>query len=190
MLNIFRDQTRDVLARELAGVGIKAKIGERGREEEKIRSGFKWLFQGSLGVIDIEDGVVKWVNVVRLKRRDKNSPPPVHRVVFGIPDHNLPESHHPLKLLTVRKKSFPLFGKVVKVDWKGDSVLLPLITDFSNDVIVDQVVKELGNLQVRTHPGRFRGFTVEVDRKFRPTLEHWKAIQKIAGYLLASSRNL
>jgi len=83
MLNIFRDQTRDVLARELAGVGIKAKIGERGREEEKIRSGFKWLFQGSLGVIDIEDGVVKWVNVVRLKRRDKNSPPPFIELSLG-----------------------------------------------------------------------------------------------------------
>jgi hypothetical protein len=189
VLDKFRDKTRDALVHDLAALGIKAKMGERGREEERIRSGFKLLLQRSLGVIDIEDGPVKWINVVRLKSRDKNAPP-VHRVVFGIPNNNLPEKHHSLKLSTVRKKSFPLFGKVVDVDWKGDSDLLPLITEFSNDVTVDQVVKELGNLQVRTHPGRFRGFTVEVDRKFRPTLEHWEAIHKIAEYLQASTRNL
>jgi hypothetical protein len=189
MLNKLRDKSRDALARDLDALGIKAKMGERGREEEKIRSGSKWLFQRSLGVIDVEGGPVKWINVVRLKSRDKNGPP-VHRVVFGIPDDNLPEKHHALKLSTVRKKSFPLFGKVIDIDWKGDSVLLPLIIDFSNDATVAQVVKGLGNLQVRTHPGRFLGFTVEVDRKFRPTLEHWEAIHKIAEYLLASTRNL
>jgi heat shock protein HspQ len=92
-----------------------------------------------------------------------------------------------LKLSTVRRKAFPLFGKVIDVDWKGDSSLLPLITGFSNDAVVDKVVKELGNLQVRTHLGRFQGFTVEVDRKFRPTNRHWEAIQKIAEYLSAST---
>jgi hypothetical protein len=189
MLNKLRDKSRDALAMDLAALGIRAEIAERGREEEKIRSGFKWLLQRSLGVIDIEGGPVRWINVVRLKRRDKNGPP-VHRIVFGIPNDNLPESHHPLKLSTVRKKSFPLLGKVVDVEWKGDQVLLPLITDFSNDEAVDHVVKELGNLQVRTHPGRFQGFTVEVDRKFEPTLEHWDAMRKIAEYLLASTRNL
>lgn len=189
MLNKLRDQSRDALARDLSALGIKATMGERGRGEEGIRSGFRWMCQRSLGVIDTEDGPVKWINVVRLKSRDKNGPP-IHRVVFGIPDSNLPENHHPLKLSTVRKKSFPLFGKVVDVEWKGDSVLLPLVTAFSNDATVDQVVKELGNLQVRTHPGRFQGFTVEVDRKFKPTLEHWEAIHKIAGYLLASTRTL
>jgi hypothetical protein len=163
-------------------------MGERGREQERIRSGFKWLCQVSLGVIDIEEGPVKSVNVVRLKRRDKNSGP-IHRVVFGIPDNNLPAQHHLLKLVTVRKKSFPLFGKVVNVDWKGDQILIPLITDFSNDPTVDQVVKGLGNFQVRTHPGLFRGFTVEIDRKFRPTHEHWEGIHKIAEYLLSSTRS-
>ena len=189
MRNMLRDNTRDAFTRDLCAIGVKAVMAERGREEEKIRSGNKWLFQRSLGVIDIEDGPIQWINVVRLKSRDKNGPP-IHRVVFGIADPNLPESHHPLKLTTVRKKSFPLFGKIVAVDWNGDSALLPLITAFSNDAAVDQVVKELGNLQVRTHPGRFRGFTVEVDRKFRPTLEHWEAIHKIAEYLLASTRTL
>jgi len=190
MLNrlLPRDRARDTLTRDLTDLGVKAKMGERGREEERMRSGSKWLFQGSLGVVDIEDGPVKWINLVRLKRRDKNGPP-VYRVVFGIPDNNLPEEHHPLKLSTVRKKSFPLFGKVVDVDWKGDVTLSPLVTDFSNDALVDHVVKDVGNLQVRTHPGRFRGFTVEVDRKFRPTREHWEAIHKIAEYLLASTRN-
>jgi hypothetical protein len=189
MLNMLRDHTRDALARDLSALGVKATMGERGRKEEKIRSGSKWLFQRSLGVIDVEEGPLKWINVIRLKNRDRNGPA-IHRVVFGIPDNHLLEQHHPLKLSTVRKKSFPLFGKVIDVDWEGDSVLLPLITDFSNDAAVDQVVKELGNLQVRTHPGLFRGFTVEVDRKFRPTLQHWEAMHKIAKYLLASTRNL
>ncbi len=188
MLNRLQDQTRNVLTRDLDALGIKAEMGARARKEEKLRSGSRWLFQSSLGVIDIAGGLVRWINVVRLKKRDKNGPPR-YRVVFGVPDNNLPEKHHPLKLSTVRKKAFPFLGKVIDIDWKGDSALLPLITDFSNDSTVDQFVKEVGNLQVRTHPGRFQGFTVEIDRKFRPTLEHWGAIQKIAEYLLASTRN-
>lgn len=185
----FRDQSRDVLARDLAALGIHIHLADRGRKEEKIRAGFRWLGSVSLGVIDIDGGPVTWINVVRIKRRDRNSGP-MYRVVFGIPNDKLPENHHPLKLTTVRKKTFPVFGKVTDVDWNGSAVLLPLITTFSNDSAVDQFVTEVGNLQVRTHPPQFQGFTIEVDRKFRPNLQHWAAIQKIAEYLLATTRDL
>jgi hypothetical protein len=59
MLNRLRDKSRDKLAHDLSALGIKAEIGARGREQEKIRSGSKWLFQASLGVIDIGEGPVK-----------------------------------------------------------------------------------------------------------------------------------
>ena len=185
----FRDQSRDVLGRDLAALGIRVHLADRGRKEEKIRAGFRWLGSVSLGVIDIDGGPVTWINVVRIKRRDRNSGP-MYRVVFGIPNDKLPENHHPLKLTTVRKKTFPVFGKVTDVDWNGNAVLLPLITTFSNDSAVDQFVTEVGNLQVRTHPPQFQGFTIEVDRKFRPNLQHWAAIQKIAEHLLATTRDL
>jgi hypothetical protein len=74
MRNMLRDNTRDAFTRDLCAIGVKAVIAERGREEEKIRSGSKWLKQRSLGVIDVQEGAVKWINVVRLKSRDSRGP--------------------------------------------------------------------------------------------------------------------
>ena len=57
----LRDKTRDNLADALNALGVGAEIAERGRSEE--RAGASWA--QSLGVIDVAEGPVRWVNVVR-----------------------------------------------------------------------------------------------------------------------------
>ena len=55
----MRDKSRDELANILNLVGVKAKMAERGRVEEKIED--SW-YQRPLGIIDIPEGPIRWIN--------------------------------------------------------------------------------------------------------------------------------
>ena len=48
----------------------------------------------------------------------------------------------------------------------------------------------LGSLEIRSHSEEFQGWTLQVDRRFEPTIQDWEAIQRIADYLLSSPRIL
>ena len=91
-----------------------------------------------------------------------------------------------VKIKTVRKKSFPLFGKVVDVAWEGDDYGTGLVRTLSNDYTVKRWVKKIGNLEVRRDAEEFRGWTLQVDKRLTPTRQDWDIIRKIADYLLSS----
>ena len=149
------------------------------------------LGQCSLGLIDIRtDGPISWINVVRTKSADKHGPAR-YRVVFGIPDQNTPMNHKQLKLKTVRKKTFPLFGRVIGVSWRGEADTLGLVGTISKDEEIDRAVANLGDVTIFTHPNQFQGWTIEINKIFSPhppsvTIDRWESLEKIANYLLAS----
>lgn len=183
----LRDKSRDDMVQRLNATGVKATMSERGRPEEGIRSG---RFHRSLGLIDIEEDVINWINVVRIKSRDKNGPSR-YRTVFAIPDATVPLEHEALKVATVRKKSFPIFGKVVGIHWQSEEKLNPLVELFTKDKEVESLVTEVGDVQIHTHPGIFQGWTIEiltVGSVFEPHKIHWNVIHKIADYLTSSPR--
>jgi hypothetical protein len=199
MNGMFRDKYGDEVFEGLNASGVKAELVDRGRFEEEIRSGPKSLKlligRGSLGLIDILDGgPIRWVNVVRLKRRDKNSGPK-YRLVFGIPDVNIPMDHVQFKIKTVRKKAFPVLGNVIDVYWEAKGDIQSLVKMFSDDVDIDKAVTEMGDMSVYTHPNKFQGWTLEVGGglmmgRFIPTRSRWTVFQKIADHLLSFSSSL
>ena len=194
MLEAFRDKSRDTVAASLAAASIQAEMVDRDleRPEEKIRT-FKLFGHSSLGLIDIRtDDPISWINVVRIKRADKHGPAR-YRVVFGIPDPSIPMIHKRLKLKTVRKKTFPLFGKVIDVTWKGESHTIPLAKTLSEDEEIDRAVADLGDMTIFTHPNQFQGWTIEINKIFSPhppavTISRWEALKNIANYLLSLPR--
>ena len=195
MRDALRDKSRDTIAASLEVAGIQAEIVDRDlrRPEEEIRT-FQLFGKSSLGLIDIRtDSPISWINVVRTKRADRNGPAR-YRVVFGIPDQSIPMNHKQLKLKTVRKKAFPLFGKVIGVSWKGEAHTLLLAKTLSEDEEIDRAVADLGDMTIFTHPNQFQGWTIEVNKIFSPyppavTIDRWEALKKIANYLLSSPRD-
>ena len=193
MREALRDKSRDTMAASLEAAGIQAEMVDRdlGRPEEKIRTSHLFGKHSSLGLIDIlTDSPISWINVVRTKSRDQNGPAR-YRVVFGIPDQSIPMNHKQLKLKTVRKKTFPLFGKVIDVSWRGEAHTLPLAKTLSEDEEIDRAVADLGDVTIFTHPNQFQGWTIETNKLFSPhppvvTIDRWEALQKIANYLLSS----
>lgn len=183
----LRDDARDDVASGLQLLGLKAEMAERRRPEESMR-GASFFGRGSLGIIDVSDDLIKWINVVRTKRQDRNGPPR-YRIVFGVPDNTIPANHTQLRMRTVRKKSFPLFGQVTDVYWEGTATIKPLVKVFSDDEDIDKLVSDVGDMTIYTHPNKFQGWTVEVASRFIPTERQWATLQKIANYLLSSPRN-
>ena len=195
MREALRDKSRDTMAASLEAAGIQAEMVDRDlrRPEEKIRT-FPLFGKSSLGLIDIRtDSPISWINVVRTKRADKHGPAR-YRVVFGIPDQSIPMNHKQLKLKTVRKKTFPLFGKVIGVSWRGEAHTLQLAKTLSEDEEIDRAVADLGDVTIFTHPNQFQGWTIEINKIFSPhppavTIDRWEALKNIADYLLASPRD-
>ncbi|MFC1984460.1 hypothetical protein ACFLU0_00395 [Chloroflexota bacterium] len=185
MVEIFRDKTRDDLAQDLNTCGVRADLAERSRVEEQMEKS-RYKFQRSLGVIDIPEGPIRWINLVK-RDRSRNSPPRWW-VVFGIPDERPNSKYQAVRIKTVRKKTFPLFGKVVDVRWKGKDYSTGLIDVLSNDEVVKNLATRIGNLTVRSYVKEFQGWTLLVDRRIKPVKQDWEALQKIAGYILSSPR--
>jgi len=193
----LRDKSRDTIAESLTTAGIQAEMVDREgaliRTEEKIRT-FPLLGKTSLGLIDIRtDSPISWINVVRTKSRNQHGPA-LYRVVFGIPDQSITMNHKQLKLKTVRKKAFPLFGKVIDVSWRGEAHTSLLAKTLSEDEEIDRAVADLGDVTIFTHPNKFQGWTIEIRKVFSPhppfvTINRWKALEKIANYLLSSPRD-
>jgi hypothetical protein len=179
----FRDKSRDELAQNLNALGIGAVLGERGRVEEKVEN--SW-YQRSLGIIDIPEGLVRWINILK-KDASRNSPP-MWWVILCIPDERPLTNHKAVDIRATRRRSFPLFGKVVDVTWKGDDHHTGLAEVLSNDEAVKNLAKKIGNLTLHSYAKEFQGWTLQVDRRFEPTSEDWATIQKIADYILSSAR--
>ena len=55
----FRSHTRDEMCAALQAIGVQAQMLERGRPEEKITR----RRRKSLGIIDIQDELIRWVDV-------------------------------------------------------------------------------------------------------------------------------
>jgi len=183
MKEIFRDKSRDRLAHSLSSLGIGAVLAERGQAEEKVEN--SW-YQRSLGIIDIPEGLVRWINI--LKKDGSRNSPPQWWVILGIPDERPLTNHKAVDIKTIRKKTFPLFGKVVDVTWKGDDHHTGLAQVLSNDESVKNLAKRIGNLTIHNYAKEFQGWTLQVDRRFEPTSQDWVTIQRIANYILSSAR--
>ena len=160
----FRDKTRDELTLALNELGVTATMAERGRPEEKILD--TWMNR-SQGIIDLPAGPIRWINC--LKQDGSQYSPPQWWTVLGIPNERTFSEDRAVKIKTVRKKSFPLFGKVVDVEWKGADHATRLINVFANDPAVKSFVKHHGNVEIQSHAKKFQGWTVQLTGKFKVT---------------------
>ncbi|MEE2885615.1 MAG: hypothetical protein VX701_07990 [Chloroflexota bacterium] len=187
----LRDQSRDNLARALNDIGVTASLAERNRTEEQVEN--SW-YQRSLGIIDISSGPVKWINILKQDSGQHN--PPRWWAILGIPDEKPISDQNKIQIKTVRKKTIPLFGKVVGVKWKGDDANTGLVSTLNRDESIFDLTKQIGDLEVKNQSDVFQGWTLIFDLKrfIRGNRysggQHWEIIGNIADRLLAAPRRL
>ena len=124
----LRDKTGDRLCADLCAKGLDACMAERGQPEEHIT----WHGEESMGLIEIRDSPIRWVNVVRKQRGSLLQSVIVYINVYLVPDPSLPRKGY-LEIKPGRVKSVPLFGRVVDLRWKANFIkikwkFMPILT--------------------------------------------------------------
>ena len=136
----FRDHGRDELCAHLRSLGIQAQMSERGRPEEKITH----RLGKSLGIIDIQDALIRWVDVKSTKMADASDDTggtiTTWHIEYGVPDSRITAGFHKVKIRTKRIKEFRIFGKVVDSKWAGQDFGLGLIERLGHDASLNKPI--------------------------------------------------
>jgi hypothetical protein len=134
----------DTYCSKLRAIGLEVELAPKENPEEFYYPrvwGENWK---SLGLIQIKRSPILWVNVLRAQGSGDN--PDTYRWICGIPDvRHLPE----IRVRAFRVKSFPIFGHVIDLVWKGNDNNSGIIRSLS----ADQRLKEtIFNSHKTNHP--------------------------------------
>ena len=168
------DRTRDELCAGIQAMGVDARMAERGRLEEKTG-------EGSLGVLDIAQGPIRWINVL-IERSGEDID---HITEYGVPD----QRHlRQLQIRSVRVKTFPVIGRVVDVRWDGTDGDPDIVQRLSNDqAIKASIIVTQDEVAVVTRHD-LGCWLIRLETTATPLPEQWRCYQRIAERLLATSQ--
>ncbi len=109
---------REDLCQYLKEMGIVASLVEKGDDREKIGLG-RASGQKSEGIIKVEDKNINSINVVSVSSQYGTQ----YFIDYLVKSPNIMGERTPRKTRLNKKKSPPLRGKVVAIEWKGDESL-------------------------------------------------------------------
>ena len=190
----FRDKKRDDMCARLRSLGIDAQMAERNRTEEKISGSGKRSLglpgMRSLGLIDIAEGPIRWVNVLPSVRKSPLSPTEYY-TDYGVPDprlgprvgRNIPS----LKIKSVCKTSGPVFGQVIDLQWEGRDFGLGIVGRLNSDISIKRPIMKSGDVTIRAYSTCWIMTMVCTQPLPEEPLskELWNCYQAIAWHLLA-----
>jgi hypothetical protein len=187
---VYEGANKDLLdlVVNLNGLGISTETHTRDEALEKEMAGSRWNSKSSRGILYLKETPLDWITILH-RRGD----PPKWWYLFGLRDDRIGTIHR-TKLRTIRKKSFPIFGKVLDTDWSGNDHHTNLLQTLSEDSDIDGLAERLGNITVESHTQAFHGWVIEFERN--PVIgdpfsvnSNWAAIQKMGDLILKSPAN-
>jgi hypothetical protein len=188
----YRDKSRDILCAHLRSLGVDAQIAERGRPEEKIGLGLGWggPLGKSLGVIDISGGLIHWVNVEMVSSGSGYTMGGTScGILYGVPDPKICLGLRWVEVRMVVKKSLPLFGRVIDIEWRGNRHSWSLAAHLNNDFsLKNPLMERERKVKIRAYPDHGCWIIMEPVPQYRlitPPIEVWQCYQRIAQHLLS-----
>ena len=177
----LRDKTRDRLCADLCNIGVDARMAARGRDEEKVGG------KGSLGIIHIPEGAIRWINVRKEKYGGgQQGSRTYYYTEYGVPDARLESASPTPYIRSIRKKTFPLFGKVADVLWEGEDYGTGVISRLNSDQQLKEPIMESRDVTIEAI-GDYGCWIMSTQTRDVPSRELWTCYQAIAQHLLAES---
>ncbi|MBA7670594.1 hypothetical protein ES703_78740 [subsurface metagenome] len=156
----------------------------------------------SLGLIEIRDSPIRWVNVldiVRGKGTQSEAEAVVHRNVYVVPNSSVSSKGGYMLAKSVRVKSTPLIGRVVDIRWEGGKSHGNLMRRMSDDVLLNQsLIRLKEDVTIRGFPeyncwailssrSSVGGFLGGFFGHPAPSRKQWDCYETIARHLLEHS---
>ena len=176
----LRDHTRDNICAGLQALGIDAQMAAQGRPEETIETGF---YTQSLGMIDIAEGPIRWVNVRKRQPRGPDASV-AYYTDYGVPDTRLePDSPRP-RIESVRIKTSLLVGQVVDLRWRGEDFGLGIVSRLNSDASIKGPIMRSRDVTIQAYSDH-KCWIISTETRDPPSGELWSCYQAIARHLLA-----
>ena len=195
MLEKIRDKTRDDLYQNLIDLGIDCELSKRGVRADKLQNPWR---RKSLGVIKINSNYpIEFINIIK-KDRGKNNPPRWW-YYFAIPTDLVKSKSDSIEVRSIRKKTFPIFGKVKSIEWEHNTHSQNIANQFTQDSDINSLAINIGNVKIESMDKdfsgyTFSGFTIEIERKnwkdwgnnrkISLDINKWNTLNKIANICL------
>ncbi|MBL06337.1 MAG: hypothetical protein CL773_00515 [Chloroflexi bacterium] len=191
--NLFRDKTRDIFHKKLLDIDVDCSLSERGIVQEKL---FNPWHRSSLGIILINSpSLIKYINIV--KHFGGRNDPSRWWFYFAVPSETSDLKKDYVEVKSIRKKTLPIIGSVKSVYWEKNENGKILAEKFTNDLSINSLSKELGNIKIQSLHEDFSGYSIELEfnRSIFPLISapniainknHWDALNKIAKFCIES----
>ena len=188
MLEKIRDKARDNLYNNLIDLGVQCEMSKRGIRADKLQN--PW-HRKSLGVIKINsESPIEFINII--KRDRSKDTPPKWWYYFAVPDESVQSGPNQIKVRSIRKKTFPIFGKVKSIEWKHNNYSENLANEFTRDTDINSLAMDIGNVKVESINKNFSGYTftgytIEIEKQtgdkktLSLNINQWEIINKIAN---------
>lgn len=190
------DCTRDNICAGLRSLGIDAQMEERGQPEEEIRPYGHSRFGVSLGLIDIPEGPIHWVNVRkmvifwgRMGGEPLGGPSSAgmgfdRYADYAVPDPRLSPSFHTIRMTSVLARTSPSVDEVVDLHWEGNDLGLGIIDRLNSDEFIKgEIMRSGDNVEIDAHPDD-GCWIISTEAKV-PSQSLWRCYEAIAQHLLA-----
>jgi hypothetical protein len=175
---LFRDKTRDRICAGLRMLGIDAQMSLRGRIEERVCGG------NSLGIIDIHNSPIDWVNIRKETRGSGENRNVYHFIEYGIPDNRLGSNSDLIGIKTVSIKTIPLVGRIKDIRWEGEELNLGIISRLNDDISLKYPIMKSHDLSI-TANGKYGCWVISTETRKIPTADLWSCYEAIAQHLRA-----
>ena len=192
MLEKIRDKARDNLYNNLIDLGVQCEMSKRGIRADKLQN--PW-HRKSLGVIKINsESPIEFINIIKQDRSKDR--PPRWWYYFAVPDQSVKSKPNQIEVRSIRKKTFPIFGKVQSIEWNHNNYSENLANEFTQNTNINSLAMDIGNVKIESinkdfSGYTFTGYTIEIERKtwkdwgdnkkISLNINQWKTINKIAN---------
>ena len=125
-------ENTDRLYGHLQRLGVRARVVGKGPSLRQ--RGNRFFGAEGHGFIEIDDSPIRWVDVAFWSRVIEIDDDAEHCVVrYAVVDPRLQPTVRKVDILLIRLRSFPLFGKVTDLRWKGNDSGLGIVHRLNSD---------------------------------------------------------
>ena len=185
----------------LNDLGVDVEFSETYQREQVIGIGEMFKANNSLGLINIKDGPIRWINFKEAKKNkglgaDSRC---TYKMDYGVPLSACSKISSK-RILAARLKRFTIFGPVVRVRWKGEGWVSNVATHLNEDALMGQPAVMDGNIELTCYPEHMcwiiaaKGFigysSPSALSEWRiPSREQWIAYEALARHLVTATQS-
>lgn len=169
--------------------GIDARLSKTWQTEQEIGDGGLFMLTRSLGVINIHDAPICWINLT--EARNNKSPGWNEYLYTYYMDYGVPYAGGAMmqkeRIFPVRVKTFPIFGDFSHLRWKSGGFGREITNRNNADpLLIHPSIMDTG-LLITSYP-EHQCWIMSTKEWRVPSGDQWTAYQTLAGYLLAATQ--